>query len=147
MRNQSVCLAAALVAVAFCWPAQAAPHAVLNCSTILQQGAMNTCFSQEWKNADDELNRKYQELVARLKAQKTRPEAFTLLRDSERAWIAYRDTQCQFETYQSQGGSAHEGAMSMCMTKMTNQRIVLLDAQLECNAGDLTCSMPKPSVQ
>lgn len=143
MRIRTVCLIAALTALAL--PAHAA--SAKNCSTIQTQGAMNTCFSDEWKQADDALNRKYQALVARLKAQQTRPEAFTLLRDSERAWISYRDTQCDFETYQNKGGSVHSGAISMCMTKMTNDRITLLDAQLDCSEGDLTCVAPSPSQQ
>src|SRR5262249_15556791 len=97
-------VSAALLAAALSSASQAAPRA-LDCSTILAQGAMHTCFSQEWKDADDALNRKYQELVARLKAQNIRPDAFTMLRDSERAWIQYRDTQCAFESYQSVGAT------------------------------------------
>ena len=83
------------------------------------QQEMNHCVAAEYQKADSELTKIYSKL------DKT-PE----LRAAERAWIAYRDAECAFESASNRGGSLEPMIQMGCMTTMTKQRIAILKAAL-----------------
>jgi uncharacterized protein YecT (DUF1311 family) len=82
------------------------------------QQEMNHCAAAEYQKADAELTKVYSKL------DKT-PE----LRAAERAWIAYRDAECAYETASNRGGSMEPMINAGCMTTMTKQRIAVLKAE------------------
>jgi uncharacterized protein YecT (DUF1311 family) len=61
------------------------------------------------------------------------------LRDVEKLWIQFRDQECAFETLGTADGSIHPMVLLICKTRLTDQRIKDLDAQLNCEEGDLSC--------
>jgi uncharacterized protein YecT (DUF1311 family) len=81
------------------------------------QMGMNLCAAADAEAADAKLNAIYKKLAA--KAEGTEK---TALRDAQRAWIAYRDKECDYETIGSEGGSIRPMEVSMCVTKITEAR-------------------------
>jgi uncharacterized protein YecT (DUF1311 family) len=75
------------------------------------------CWNAELKKADAELNRVYQ---AALK--KHRPENTVKLRKAQRAWIAFRDAQCEAEGSIYQGGTIQPIIEAHCRVKLTQER-------------------------
>lgn len=110
----------------------AAAEEDLNCASPRAQMEMNLCEQANFAKADAELNRVYGRLAAN-----AGPAEKKLLRDAERAWIAYRDNECEFETSGSVGGSIHPMEVAQCLTALTNRRIRELQAQIDCSDGDL----------
>jgi uncharacterized protein YecT (DUF1311 family) len=59
------------------------------CKDAVSTKDMQDCMDDEWKKSDAELNRVYQESLKKLK-----PEQAALLKKAQRAWLSYRDAQC-----------------------------------------------------
>lgn len=76
-----------------------------------------------YQNADRRLNQLYQQLLQRLE-----PDRKDKLETAELAWIAFRDSACEFEA--SGGGNA---ARNLCLTRLTNQRNQQLQGYLAIN--------------
>jgi uncharacterized protein YecT (DUF1311 family) len=86
--------------------------------------AMETTFGQkecakyEYDLADAELNRVYGQLVSKM-ADAGETES---LKKAQRAWIAFRDAQCDFEAYLNQGGTIYGLVVTGCQTDQTKKR-------------------------
>lgn len=106
----------------------------LDCDQAQTQAAMNTCAEQALQAADADLNQSYAALMNQIT-----PEGQAALRSAQRAWIAYRDAQCSFESAGSAGGSAHAMVVSSCLDALTRAQTARLSAQLNCQEGDLSC--------
>ncbi len=105
------------------------------CATAQTQTDMNVCAAGEYKKHDAAMNQIYQQLLAKL----TDPQQKSLLVDAERAWIAYRDKQCAFQTSGSVGGSIHPMIEADCLDEKTNVHTAELSRQLNCKEGDPSC--------
>ena len=105
------------------------------CATAQTQTDMNVCAAGEYKKHDAAMNQIYQQLLAKL----TDPQQKLLLVDAERAWLAYRDKQCAFQTSGSVGGSIHPMIESDCLDEKTNVHSAELSRQLNCQEGDPSC--------
>ena len=84
--------------------------------------------------ADAALNANYKALLAALDAADQ-----NRLRDSQRAWIAFRDKECAFRSQGSARGSASALANANCIADLSRQRADALKHQLDCPEGDVTC--------
>jgi uncharacterized protein YecT (DUF1311 family) len=78
------------------------------------------CYRSETAIWDDLLNENYKKLLATLDDQQT-----AKLRAMQRAWIAYRDTTCNFYWDKIQGTMA-QSMVSACEARETARRAVLL---------------------
>jgi uncharacterized protein YecT (DUF1311 family) len=78
------------------------------------------CFRVEWAIWDGLLNENYKALAADLDDQQT-----TKLREMQRAWIAYRDTTCEFY-WTKIGGSMAVPMAAACGARETARRAMLL---------------------
>ena len=105
------------------------------CGAKSSQSEMNACFAQILQSVDAELNREYAKLMDRLKD----AAAQNLLRDAERAWLAYRDKHCAFVSSAAEGGRVRPSINALCVADLTKERTKQLDDQLNCNEGDLAC--------
>jgi len=105
------------------------------CATAQTQTDMNVCAAGEYKKHDAAMNQIYQQLLAKL----TDPQQKSLLGDAERAWIAYRDKQCAFQTSGSIGGSIHPMIEADCLDEKTSVHTAELSRQLNCQEGDPSC--------
>ena len=109
------------------------------CGSAPNQMALNECYGGIYQQADAALNAVYRRLATRLAADQNTKEFAALLEDAERAWIAFRDRECAFETATSRGGTIHSMEVAICRTKETRARVKELQRQLACPEGDLTC--------
>ncbi|HEY1797798.1 MAG TPA: lysozyme inhibitor LprI family protein [Stellaceae bacterium] len=124
-------LAAVLLFAA--WPAAAQ---TLDCSKAQTQIDLDRCADQGFRKADAALNQVY----ARLKAGTTEPDSLKRLVDAEKAWLAYRDRECELETEDSIGGSIHLMEIAACYREKTVARTTELKKQIYCPEGDPTCA-------
>jgi uncharacterized protein YecT (DUF1311 family) len=110
-----------------------------DCSNAATQMDMNFCAGAAQKSADDQLNKTYNTLVARIDGK----DALAQLRDAEKAWIVYRDRECTFESSATVGGSIHSMIVAQCLETMTRAREKELRRQLNCQEGDMSCVLRK----
>lgn len=82
------------------------------------QTGMNMCAKADFDAADAKLNQLYKQLAA--KAEGGEKNA---LRDAQRAWVAYRDKECIYETSGSEGGSIRPMEEWQCATALTDARV------------------------
>jgi uncharacterized protein YecT (DUF1311 family) len=114
---------AALAALALVYPSFASGQ---NCKNPDTQMAMNVCAARDYEREDKRLNQAYRDLVAKLEQGKREK-----LRDVQRAWLSYRDLNCDFQSDDYQGGSIYSLIQSSCLAEMTKQRTKDLKALLE----------------
>jgi uncharacterized protein YecT (DUF1311 family) len=110
----------------------------INCkSGDLNQMELDQCAGRDFTAADAKLNTLYKVMMSKYDAANG-----ALLKASERAWIAYRDAQCDFATNGTAGGTINSMEDTICRTGKTNDRIKELNAQLHCAEGNLDCNAP-----
>jgi uncharacterized protein YecT (DUF1311 family) len=61
------------------------------------------------------------------------------LQVAQQSWLHFRDQECEFETMGTVGGSIHSMIVAICLARLTDQRVKDLDAQLNCQEGNLSC--------
>lgn len=98
-----------------------------DCSTLATQMDMNSCADEDYQQADAQLNAQYkrtraamQQLDANLD-EDTRGAEKALIA-GQRAWIAYRDGECEAEGFQVRGGSMEPMMVSSCSATLTRLR-------------------------
>ena len=106
-----------------------------DCANATTQLDMNVCAAAAQKTADQQLNKTYNTLIARI----ADPDAIAQLRNAEKAWLAYRDQECTFETSMTVGGSVHPMIVAQCLETKTRARTKELQQLLQCQEGDLSC--------
>jgi hypothetical protein len=68
-----------------------------------------------------------------------------LLKKAQLAWIALRDADCAFVGSGTEGGSVQPMIINQCMTEKTVEREAYLASMMQCEEGDLSCPLPRPS--
>lgn len=116
-----------------------APAFAADCSTAADQATMNKCAAAAFKAADSTLNRDYKAITARLGDDAAGKKALV---KAQRAWLAYRDAECAFQTNAVAGGSIAPMIQSDCMTALTQARVADFKGYLSCPEGDLSCPLP-----
>lgn len=116
-----------------------AAQEVYNCNEPVTQVEMNACAWQAYQMADGDLNADYKRAMAHL--QKA-DEAYLplgavlgtiMLRDAQRAWITFRDKNCEVETLAYRGGSIVPLIHTTCLEGMTRARSEQLRMVWELN--------------
>ena len=93
------------------------------------QAEMNKTAHDDFKKADAELNKVYNQVMKILNGKEKQ-----LLISSQKDWLKFRDSHCKFEIEQYNGGSIQPLIYSTCLTERTNDRIDDLKAILEDEA-------------
>ena len=88
-----------------------------NCNNLKTQLEMNACAANEYQRDDAKLNEYYKEL-----AEKLGPSEKERLKAAQRAWIKFRDLQCELEASRYEGGSIRPLVRSSCLAQVTKQR-------------------------
>jgi len=112
----------------------AARHASLLISLLIPlahihaqtQAAMNAQARAEFERADAELNKTYEALLKKLPDAERKEK----LKQSQRAWLAFRDAEAAFAADQARGGSIAPTIRYETMTELTQQRIKQLKTRL-----------------
>ena len=85
---------------------------------------MNTQARAEFEETDAELNKTYEALLTKLPM----PEA-RKLKQSQRAWLAFRDAEAAFVADQARGGSMASTIRYETMKELTQHRIKQLNTR------------------
>jgi uncharacterized protein YecT (DUF1311 family) len=91
------------------------------------QAAMNAQARAEFAKADAELNKTYEALLAKLPDAESKQK----LKESQRAWLAFRDAEAGFAADQARGGSMAATICYETMKELNQQRIKQLKLHLE----------------
>lgn len=95
---------------------------------------LNAQAAADLRKSDERLNAVYNKLRAKISDAGKKS-----LQTAQQSWLRFRDRECEFETMGTVGGSIHSMMVAICLTRLTDQRIKDLDAQLNCKEGDLSC--------
>ena len=87
---------------------------------------MNICAGQKFKKADAALNQVYRQLTAMLNVEEKEQ-----LKETENAWLKYRDTNCDFVADQYKGGTIRPMILGLCLADMTQSRTTELKNQIK----------------
>ena len=96
------------------------------CADAQDQNAMNRCAQEEYKKADAQLNKAYQQLLAKLETAYQEK-----LKTAQRAWLVFRDAHCECEAFAFDGGSMQPMIRGYCLAGETTARTKQLQAMLK----------------
>ena len=108
----------------------------VNCSDPSTQMAFNICAGEAYAAADERLNEVWRAAYAKAKeldeynADDDATAASTLL-GAQRAWLTYRDNQCESEGEWYRGGSIVPQIEADCLARMTEARTAELQAFID----------------
>jgi len=88
------------------------------CDNAQTQVEMNDCAAKEYRAADQKLNKLYADLSSKLE-----PERLAKLKEAQRAWIKFRDADCEFRAYLNKGGTIYPMVYDGCMADNANNRV------------------------
>lgn len=97
-----------------------------DCDGNLNQTDLNMCTAQEYKKADQKLNKLYQAYSAKLSSAERKQ--FTAI---QKYWVNYKDKDCQYTAQGYKGGSMYPTVLNTCLTEKTEDRIDDLEDYLE----------------
>ncbi|PST22410.1 DUF1311 domain-containing protein [Mesorhizobium plurifarium] len=112
-----------------------------DCRKAVTQMDLNICADRDYRSADEELNRTYRLAVAAMQAADKElggidaayVGALAALKKAQRAWIGYRDGQCELAGFEARGGSMEPMLVSGCLAELTRKRTAelkkLVDSQ------------------
>lgn len=121
-------------------PALAEDEPGVDCANAMAQPDLNDCAYREYESADAELNAVYRQAMTA--AQNVDKElegadigAVEALKTAQRAWIGYRDGQCELAGFQARGGQAEPMLVSGCLAQLTQKRTAELNEFLEAQGN------------
>ena len=83
--------------------------------------ALIRCADMEYRHYDRLLNRNYRLLMRALP-----PREQARLREAQRAWIRFRDLECDFEGYEMRGGTGEPLLVLGCKAELSKERAAAL---------------------
>lgn len=93
----------------------------------------------DFKKADQALNQTFKTIQKRLGEDAAGKARLT---KAQRAWVAFRNAECTFQSSGDDGGSAAPMVAAGCQAELTKDRTKQLKAYLNCQEGDLACPVP-----
>ena len=114
--------------------ASAVAALAISSAAAQSQMELNAQAAADLRKSDEQLNAVYNKLRAKISdAGKNK------LQVAQQSWLHFRDQECEFETMGTVGGSIHSMIVAICLTRLTDQRVKDLEAQLNCPEGNLSC--------
>jgi uncharacterized protein YecT (DUF1311 family) len=96
------------------------------CEDALTTAQMQECANRRYARADAELNQAYKQLASQLE-----PQRRGLLRDAQRAWVAFRDKNAAFVASDAEGGTLYPVLEVSERASMTERRAQDLKARVQ----------------
>ncbi|WP_417309945.1 lysozyme inhibitor LprI family protein [Devosia sp.] len=100
-------------------PALAQQDRGVNCEGAYKPSEMNICAARAYDAADADLNAQWDLTYP---AMADYPGAKRTLLKAQRAWLNYRDAQCDVMAAPYDGGSLHQLVISNCLAQLTRSR-------------------------
>lgn len=117
----------------------AAAEDAIDCDNASSTVEMNFCSDEAFQEADAKLNAVYKKVLAHiaeadLEKPYDRDSWEKAMRESQRAWVAFRDADCKGAVpMEWSGGSGTSAAVNGCMTEKTEARTKELTERYEQN--------------
>lgn len=94
------------------------------------------CADREYKKHDAELNRVYKALLKSSADSNEALEGYGVppldaLKQSQRAWVAFRDSNCHWKSSSFYGGTGQSVIMSSCLAIATRDRVRELQSSMQ----------------
>jgi uncharacterized protein YecT (DUF1311 family) len=107
-----------------------ASAASLDCKDPVTDAEISECAAQDWQKADDTLNAVYSKALAKAAKDdadlaETSAELVgevKALKHAQRAWIAYRDAECDLQGFGARGGTLEPVMVTNCWASMSRAR-------------------------
>lgn len=115
---------------AICFSAAVGPSAAqdIDCDTDTSQMALNHCTYESWQEEDKKLNGVWARIQRSFTNDDYDRKRKSALLASQRAWLAYRDADCDGAVGQEwEGGSGRPMAVYTCSAELTRRRTQLLE--------------------
>lgn len=142
MRINRLAPCVAVVALLLASAALADDDNGVSCNPEGSQQEMNACTSDDYQKADRELNDVYRQALdfaagedSDLKDQPDLQGAVATLKKAQRAWVDYRDGQCESYGFTARGGSMEPMLIDGCKADLTKKRTAELKALI--NGSDM----------
>ena len=87
------------------------------CENAGSQVEATDCSAREYKKADAELNRVYQQVM-----KQEDKDGQARLKTAQLAWLKFRDTECEYESGQYIGGTIQPMVENFCLASVTDER-------------------------
>lgn len=137
--TEDALLRAGILAAALILGAPSYASAQDKCADATDQSTMTECAGDAFGKSDKQLNDLYRQVEKRLSDD---ADTRKLLGQAQRAWIKFRDAECDFQSSATAGGSARPMVIAMCMDSLTQARVKDLQGYLKCEQGDMSCPVP-----
>jgi uncharacterized protein YecT (DUF1311 family) len=116
-----------VAALLFAGVARADDDLPVDCKNATTQTDMNICADRDYKAADVELNVQYKKTRAAMVGwdadlEEDQKGAEKALLKAQRAWVDYRDGECEAEGFEARGGSMEPMLVSACLATVTRER-------------------------
>lgn len=128
----------ALIVIVSLAAAPASAEETVDCANAMSTVDLNICAGQDFEKADADLNQVYQHALDAIPEMATDDPQFNAkawegaLRKSQRAWIAYRDAECDGHVLMFwTGGSGATADIIGCKQSLTEARTKELKARYE----------------
>lgn len=128
MRSQFVGLAALFLIL----PAQGDELAPWVCDSARNNAEHIQCADREFKKYDADLNKVYNQLLAQADGRPEPgygPPPLEALKQSQRAWLVFRDSNCHWKATSFYGGTQQAVIRVSCLALATQARVDELRAQ------------------
>lgn len=98
-----------------------------NCAEPVTQRDLNACADIEYDKADKDLNAAYKQLRTKMSdwdksADEESKGAVDALVAAQRAWVSFRDANCEVAGFQARGGTMESMLISSCLADMSTKR-------------------------
>ncbi|MFK6685772.1 lysozyme inhibitor LprI family protein [Acinetobacter baumannii] len=101
------------------------------CSNLPNQSALNNCSSNVLNSANQKINTVYANYMKELS-----PTEKLQLKEAQRAWIQYKEKDCQFQSSPVLKGSLYQFVHNACLVEKTETRTKELQDMQECRSGN-----------
>jgi uncharacterized protein YecT (DUF1311 family) len=102
-----------------------------DCSSLQTQSEMNICADEDFQKSDVELNSVWDDAKTNAENDDDTGEQSRALLTAQRNWLAFRDSECEFEGLGAAGGSIQPMLISECKTKLTGDRVKQLRENID----------------
>jgi uncharacterized protein YecT (DUF1311 family) len=98
-----------------------------DCAEPTTQSDMNSCAALDYEAADKDLNKAYQQVRKKMgdwdkSTDDDSKGAVEALVAAQRAWVEFRDANCEATGFQARGGSMEPMLVSSCLADMSTKR-------------------------
>lgn len=126
---------AAAISILLMTASQAADPSTQDCSQVSDYATMVDCHTRDAQTTNAKVTQAYELLMKRLGAS----PAAEKLSQSQKAWLDYQSSYCDFMAAANEGGSIVRLIRAQCSAAIAKPRLRELEYQVDCQEGYFGC--------